>query len=77
MNNYPSESVKKFGEELGMALFDADIHRALGGLGGCKHFDLNNFKEEFHPYILEYFKGNNDSCAIIYAAMKTKEQNEL
>ena len=45
MKNYPSENVKKFGEELGMALFDADVHRALGGLGGCKHFDLKDFKE--------------------------------
>jgi hypothetical protein len=54
-------------------MFDADIQKSLGGLGGCKHFDITTFPIEFHPYILEYLKGNNDSVAIVFAAMKDRE----
>lgn len=74
--NYPSPEVKEFGEKLNLALFDASVRHALGGdnLGGCKPYDLNDFNPEFRPYIKEYVEGgNNDSVAIVYAAMRTKE----
>ena len=71
--NYPSKEVKKFGERVANALITADVRRGLGGLGGCKEFDYRDFAPDLHPYIKEYFKGNADSVAVIYAAMRTKE----
>lgn len=74
IENYPSKEVKEFGEQLTEALLTMSNQSSMKGLGGCKAFDINSFQEEFHPYLLEYLKGNHDSLAIIYAAMKTKEQ---
>ena len=71
--NYPSDAVKALGEELIEALMDASIHKAMGGMGGCKEFDLSDFKPEFHPYITRYINGSLDSVALTYAAMRTKE----
>lgn len=71
--NYPSPEIKAFGEAIMMSLYDSDIQRSMGGLGGCKSFDINNFPEEHRPYILAYIEGNLDSLAIAYAAMRTKE----
>lgn len=73
MKNYPSKEVKEFGEKVMSALFDSDIQRALGGLGGCKPYSPSNFDPEVLPYVEEYAKGNLDSLAIAYAAMRTKE----
>ena len=74
IKNYPSKQLKEFGEQLSESLMTASIQSSMKGLGGCDAFDINSFREEFHPYILEYLKGNCDSVAITYAAMKTKEQ---
>lgn len=73
INNYPRPDVKAFGERVMSAMYDADIQRAMGGLGGCKPFDMTNFDPDVRPYIEEYFKGGLDSLAITYAAMRTKE----
>lgn len=78
--HYPSPEVKEFGEKLNIAMFDAMVRATLGGdnLGGCKSYDLNDFDLEFRPYIKEYVEGgNNDSVAIVYAAMRTKELGKL
>ena len=74
IKNYPSKEVKEFGEQLCDALMTASVRSSMEGLGGCKPFDITSFREEFHPYVLEYLKENKDSLAIMYAAMKTKEQ---
>ena len=71
--NYPSEEVKEFGERVARAMMDASIQHSTGGCGGCKHYDLTNFDEELRPYVEAYLKGNRDSAALIYAAMRTKE----
>ena len=55
------------------ALMDASIRKAVGGMGGCKEFDLSDFKPEFHPYITRYINGSLDSLAITYSVMRTKE----
>jgi hypothetical protein len=73
MENYPSEAVKKFGELVNECMFDASIQSSMGGLGGCKKFDISNFPEEVRPYILKYLEGDLDSVAVTYAAMRTKE----
>lgn len=71
--NYPSEKVKAFGEKVNIAMYDASIQSGLGGLGGCPPFRLEDFDEDVRPYILAYLEGNNDSVALTYAAMRTKE----
>lgn len=76
LTNYPHKDVKEFGEHLSEHLCTASIQKSMGGLGGCKSFDINNFPKQFHKYIEAYVYGNNeDSVAIIYAAMKDKEQS--
>jgi hypothetical protein len=75
--NYPTNDVKEFGERLMSSLYDASIQKSMAGLGGCKEFDLANFDPEFHPYIQAYLEGNNDSMAIVYAAMRTRELNTV
>jgi hypothetical protein len=72
--NYPSTAVKAFGEKVNSALYEASIQASMGGLGGCKRFNLNAFDEDVRPYIEEYLKGNLDSVAITYADMRTIEQ---
>lgn len=71
--NYPSPEVKEFGERVASVLMTANIQHSMGGMGGCKHFDINGFDEDVRPYILAYQEGNHDSAAIMYAAMRTKE----
>ena len=71
--NYPSPEVKKFGERVCEAIYDAEIMRSMGGLGGCKHYGPEDFEPDLIPYINAYFEGNLDSVAITYAAMRTKE----
>ena len=72
--NYPCYEVKKFGERLDDALCDAGLFIAMGGLGGCKPFDLSDFDEDLRVYVTAYLEGSQDSGAIIYAAMRTKEK---
>lgn len=72
--NYPDPKVKEFGERVSSALMEAQCQVAMGGLGGCKTYDLSNFDADLRPYIAAYLDGgNHDSLAVIYAAMRTKE----
>jgi hypothetical protein len=71
--NYPSQEVKDFGEKVSKALYDASIRHSMGGLGGCREFDLDNVDEDVRPYIQAYLEGDLDSVAITYAAMRAKE----
>lgn len=73
IENYPCDEVKKFGERISSALFNASIIKSLSGLGGCKEFSWDYFDKDLHPYIEQYLKGYHDSVAIMFAAMKTKE----
>ncbi len=69
--NYPRPEVKAFGERVSEAMYDAWIRYSMGGLGGCRDFQIEDFDEDVRPYILAYLEGNLDSVAI--AAMRTKE----
>ena len=71
--NYPAPEVKAFGEKVSAAMYDASIRSSMGGLGGCRTFDLSDFDADVRPYIEAYLQGDLDSVAIIYAAMRTKE----
>jgi hypothetical protein len=33
---------------------DAAIQSQMGGLGGCKHFEITSFPARFQKYILQY-----------------------
>jgi hypothetical protein len=74
---YPDNEIKEFGEKLNLAMFDAAIEFELGDYKDCHNFNLNTYPTEFHPYILEYLKGNCNSLAITYAAMRDKEQEQI
>lgn len=71
--NYPRPEVKAFGERVSEAMYDASICHSMGGLGGCRDFQIEDFDEDVRPYILAYLEGDLDSVAITYAAMRTKE----
>ena len=71
--NYPRDEVKEFGERVASAITDARIRKSMHGLGGCKEYKPEDFEPDIIPYIDAYLKGDLDSVAIIYAAMRTKE----
>ena len=75
--NYPSPEVKEFGERVASVLMAANIRKSMSGLGGCKPYDPADFEPDMLPYIEAYFEGDHDSVAIMYAAMRTKELEEL
>lgn len=70
LKNYPSEEVRKFGEDCTAFIYDANIRNSLG----CRDFRIEDFPEEFKPYITAYLKDGLSFIAICYAAMKTREQ---
>lgn len=73
--NYPCYEVKKFGDEVSDSLYDATITTSMGGTWGCKSFDITAYREELHRYIQQHIDDDtNNSIAIIYAAMRTKEK---
>lgn len=72
--HYPCDEVRAFGELVGSALFDASVRKGFAGLGGCLPYRKEDFPPETWPYIEAYLEGENDSTAITYAAMRTKEQ---
>ena len=74
MANYPCEEVRAFGELISSALLDASVRKGFAGLGGCMPYHKEDFPPETWPYIEAYLEGENDSVAIMYAAMRTKEQ---
>ena len=74
MKNYPSPEVKAFGEKVNSAMFTASVQNSMGGLGGCKTFNIENFDEDVRPYIIAYLEEKHDSIAITYAAMRDMEE---
>jgi len=44
------------------ALFDAAIQNDMGGIGGCKSFNMANFPEKFHDLIRAYL--NKEMCSV-------------
>jgi hypothetical protein len=64
--------VVKVGEEISSCLMDASIEKALGGIGGCKKFDLSVFPEKFHDLISAYLDEEINSVEAIYIAMRRR-----
>ena len=72
LTNYPSPTVREFGEAVMSSLFDASIRKALGGLGGCVEYNTADFPEEHFKYIEAYLENGANSIAVTYAAMRDK-----
>jgi hypothetical protein len=72
-----SDAVAKEGDDLMAALFDASVQTSMGGVGGCKDFDLNEFPIRWHKLISAYI--NHEICAVTacYIAMKQLDKNEV
>lgn len=53
---------------------DANIQQQMGGIGGCKTFDIRQFEEDLTPFVAGFIEsGATDSLSFIFAAMRTKE----
>lgn len=52
----------KFVQRLASQLVDAKVRSSMAGLGGCKEFDLEDFDEEFHQFILKYI--TDEICSV-------------
>jgi hypothetical protein len=63
------EHVREAGSAIAAQLFDASVQATLGGMGGCKQFDITNFPEENHELILAYVKHEITSVEAIYLCM--------
>lgn len=73
--NYPCYEVKKFGDEVSDALYDATCYKLMDSSWGYKTFDVTLYREELRKYIQQHIDdADNNSIAIIYAAMRTKEK---
>lgn len=71
------ESVEKV-SDLCSALMDAAIQSSMGGIGGCKQFDLSDFPEWQHKYILGYLEYEcRDSMRIMLEAYEEKTWQKL
>lgn len=67
------------GNEIATCLMDASIQNQMGGIGGCKEYDLNSFPKKFHQIIERYLANHIDSVQAIYTAMEQQracEENE-
>ena len=42
-------------------LMDSSLRAALGGLGGCKHFEITDYPIKFRKYIQQYVDHDIDS----------------
>jgi hypothetical protein len=69
-----SEHVAEEGSNLMTALFDASVQNSMGGIGGCKTFNINEFPERWHKLITAYL--NHEICAVTacYIAMRDIEK---
>lgn len=41
---------------------DVHLQSFCGGLGGCKHFEIEAFPAKFRKYLLEYFETDKTAC---------------
>lgn len=68
-----SDEVVKEGNDLILALFDANIEKSLGNLGGSKDFNLENYPKRFHKCIMAYLNDEIDSVTCCYYVMRNLE----
>ena len=66
----PTKAQVEAGREAASAMMSASIHKSMGGLGGCKHFDYADFPKHLHEIIRMYLDGEICSVEGIYMAMR-------
>jgi len=64
-----TEKMRKAGNSIVSDLYDAGIHKCMGGLGGCKNLDYSDFKANL-DLIRKYMEDDIDSVQAIYIAME-------
>ena len=67
-----TEKMHKAGLRIASDLYDASIQKSMGGLGGCKEFNVIYFPENT-DLIKKYLDGEIDSVQAMFLAMKRKE----
>lgn len=68
------EEMVKAGSDMASLLCDASLQKSLGGLGGCKEFNLNDYPEEWRDSIQKYVDNKITSVEAIYKAMAREKQ---
>ena len=66
----PTKAQVEAGCEAASAMMNASIQQQMGGLGGCKHFDLAGFPKHLHEIIRMYLDGEIFDVEGIYMAMR-------
>lgn len=64
-----TEVMQKAGENIASNLLDASIENSMGGLGGCRHLDLSNYRSN-QDLIKKYIDEDITSVEAIYIAME-------
>lgn len=62
--------------ELCGQLHDASIRAAMGGLGGCKTFNLSDFSPEYHNLIMRYVTDDITSIEAMLLAAEDFDRRE-
>jgi len=63
----------KAGQDMASLLIDATCEKGMGGLGGCKNFDINNYPKKYRKLILKYINEEIVSVTAIYTAMEMEK----
>lgn len=76
MNNVLSlpNHVTQAGRDIAAQLCSANAQFYMGGLGGCKEFNLTEYPEQNHDLILAYLHSEIHSVEAIYIAMNRAMQ---
>ena len=66
----PTEEMIKEGEDFNSALFNASVEQCMGGLGGCKHFEITSYPASWRDLIILYVDHEKGSIELTYLAME-------
>jgi len=69
----PTRAMVQEGELCSSCLYDANVENVLGGLGGCKYFDLESFPTHLHDLITAYLEGEMSGVEATYIAMHRRK----
>ena len=72
-----TDKMKQAGEEMAEHLTDAAIRSSMGGLGGCGHYNIEDFPFKYRYYIKRYLEDSEYSSVMaIYQAMENARIEE-
>ena len=64
------DAVVAEGELIASLLVNAQVSKGMGGLGGCKEFDLSDYPARFHKLVVAYLNHEISSVTVFYIAMR-------